>query len=102
MHCPFCTRPFEKWEIDLWHPFACPKCHKWVRARRNYTARIVRLSLVAGLTAFGLYLAGLREQRLYRAIEITVLPVAAVFEQAFLHLMPARIESATPDELNLT
>jgi hypothetical protein len=101
MNCPFCSRTFEKWEIDLWDAFACPKCHKWVRVRRNYVARIIRLFLFAGLTAVALYLAEMRGQRLTRAIEISVIPVAAVLEQAFLYLMPAHIESATPDQLDL-
>jgi len=102
MQCPFCQRPFSKWEIDLWHSFACPKCHKWIRVRRNYPARILRLFLVAVLTAAALYLAGLREETLERAVVFTVVPVAAVAEEAFLHLLPAKIESAAPDLLDLS
>jgi hypothetical protein len=102
MHCPFGSRSFEKWEMDMWHPFACPKCHKWLRVRRNYTARIMRLFLTAVLVAAALYLAGLREPiHLGRTVIIAVIPISAALEQGFLYLLPARIESATAGELDL-
>jgi hypothetical protein len=83
----------------MWDSFACPQCHKWLRVRRNYPARILRLVLYVAVLFAVSYLIGFRNQRLERAVAITIVPAAALLEELVLRLLPAQIESAAPGGL---
>jgi len=102
MKCCFCGVALRRKDVAMWDSFACPFCHKLLRVRRNYPARIFRLFLIGVLTVAVLYLVGLRGPRLRLAIELAVLPAATISEQLFLYLLPARIESAAPEVLDLS
>ena|SRR5215831_1014596 len=43
MRCPYCERLLAPNDVEMWDSFPCPRCHKWLRVRRNYGARLARI-----------------------------------------------------------
>jgi hypothetical protein len=86
--CPFCQRELARKEVEMWGSFTCPQCHKMIRIRSNYTVRILRLALIAGV---GIFLTDWF--RLHVPVILVFLGVGLI-DEFVMRLLPAKIEPA--------
>jgi len=83
----------------MWGSFACPKCHKLLRVRRNYIVRVFRLAL---LTAAFCYLIAQISTWFRFHLKLGVfasIGTVAVIDEYVMRLMPAQIEPAMPGSI---
>ena len=97
--CPFCQAQLSREEIEMWGSFTCPSCHKLVRVRRNYTARILRLGLT--IPVLFLLLAKLSAWfRLHLRLSLGLSAGAAgALDEYLMRFMPIEIEPAMPGSI---
>ena len=80
----------------MWGSFTCPQCHKLLRVRRNYTARILRLALITPILLY-LLAAVSAWLRLHLRISIFVsVATIGLIDEFLMRLLPANIEPAVP------
>jgi hypothetical protein len=99
MFCPFCRSELYRRDIETWGSFACPKCHKLVRVRRNYAVRILRLGLITPVLLYLLVqISGWFQLHLRFTVFISAGSVGAIDEYV-MRFLPAHIEPASPGSL---
>jgi hypothetical protein len=83
----------------MWGAFPCPRCHKLLRARRNFTIRILRLALITGALCY--FLAGISDWLRHHipvGVFITAVTIG-VIDEYVMRLLPAEIDPAIPGGL---
>ncbi len=94
MTCPFCNRELASKQVEMWGSFTCPHCHKLLRVRRNYAARIFRLFAITAAIFYLLFHLS-SWIRVHRNISIGIsLAVVGVIDEYAMRLLPAKVEPA--------
>jgi len=85
----------------MWDSFACPSCHKWLRVRRNYGARLARIAaILAVLMGAVIWIRGRLPDTLpIKHIDLRIDAAAigaavAAVDEGILWLLPKHIEPA--------
>jgi hypothetical protein len=94
--CPFCQAELGRKEVEMWGSFVCPRCHKLLRVRRNFTIRVFRLALI---TAVLFYLLASISDWFREHIHATIFITAGTIgflDECVMRLLPAKIEPAAP------
>ena len=84
----------------MWDSFACPQCHKWLRVRRNYGARLARIAAISIVLIIAAFWMGGRLSQIsgkhinFKIDASLIVIVVAVIDEAIMWLLPKRIEPA--------
>ena len=101
MECPYCSKMLIRSNVAMSNSFACPHCHKWLRVRRNYGARLARIAAIyIALLIVTFWLQGRLSDTSplkhisFRVDASAMLVVVAAIDEAIMWLLPRQIEPA--------
>jgi len=83
----------------MWGSFRCPRCHKLLRLRRNFTIRILRLALIVGALFY--FVPGILSWlRHYIPVVFSMTAgTIGVIDEYVMRLLPVKIDPAIPGGL---